>query len=120
MLATAVVDNLVVAADPYAREASVFYWERGRPSTLAVVDAVVRADDPQLVELGKKLLAEPADPRAYAVLRSALIDRAGHADQRRRLAPIFDAAWSAECVSRLGYHVGPRYEPAAPVIAADD
>src|SRR4051812_39201552 len=75
-LSKAVVDNLVVAADPYSRQACVYFWEHGRPYTLAVVDAVVGADDPEIVALGRKLLAEPTDPRPYAALRSTLIERA--------------------------------------------
>ncbi len=117
VLATAVVDSLVVAADPDARRASVVYWEQGRRWTEAVVEAVKTTQDPAIRSLGVSLLDEPADPVRYANLRSALLDRDG---KEPSAAAIFDLAWQAECNSRIGYHLGPLHETDAAPVPADE
>ena len=45
LLASAVVDTIAVAADPRSREASIFYWERGRRLALAVGEATQQLKD---------------------------------------------------------------------------
>lgn len=116
VLAAAVADTLVVAADPYSRHASIFYWERSRPFVTAVVDAVTAAEEP-IASSGRKLLADPIAPEPYFALRQALLDRAGTS---RSVDAIFDLAWQAECNSRLGFLVGPRYAPSTPPVDVDE
>ncbi len=117
VLATAVVDSLVVAADPDARRASIVYWEQGRRWTGAVVEAVTTSQDPAIRSLGWSLLDEPADRARYADLRSALLDRD---DEQPSIAAIFDLAWQAECNSRVGYHLGPLHDPDALPVSAEE
>jgi hypothetical protein len=115
VLATAAVDSIVVAADPKARSASAYFWDRGRPFTDAVVQAVRGSEDPVLRSLSEHLMADPADPERYFALRSALIKTAAEIT-----APIYDAAWRAECNSRLGYQLGRRYHRDEPPVRPDE
>lgn len=116
-LARAVADTLVVAADPAARGASVVYWTDGRPWTTAVADAVRAYGDEQIRSLAGQLLAAPSDPRRHAALVAALAARDPAPPE---LAPILDLAWAAECHSRIGYHLGPRYTAQAPTRSVAD
>jgi len=116
ILATAVADSLVVAADPYARHSGLYYWELARPWTSAVADAVRKADDLTIRSLGERLLDDPADPAGHAELRSALVERGGEP----ATAVIFDLAWQAECNSRMGYHLGPLHDRGAVPVSADE
>ena len=116
-LARAVADTLVVAADPAARAASVVYWTDGRPWTTAVADAVRAYGDEQIRSLAGQLLAAPSDPRRHAALVAALAARDPAPPE---LAPILDLAWAAECHSRIGYHLGPRYTAQAPTRSVAD
>lgn len=104
VLATAVVDSIVVAADPDARKSGLYYWELARPWTQAVVEAVLSASDPAIRSLGERLVADPGDASRYAELHAVLVDGERVVD-----AKIFERAWLAECNSRVGYHYGPRH-----------
>lgn len=106
VLATAVADSIVVASDQGARNSSLYYWDRGRPWTGAVVEAVTKSDDPVIRSLGEQLVADPADQASYFALRSALLNSNGTQSSG---TAIYDLAWQAECNSRLGYHLGARY-----------
>jgi len=117
VLATAAVDSLVAASDQHARNSSIYYWERGRPWTGAVVEAVQKSDDPTIRSLGADLIADPADPARYFALRAALLDTA---TDNPSTAAIYDLAWQAECNSRLGYHVGPLYQRDVTRVTADE
>ncbi len=44
----------------------------------------------------------------------------GRAAARPAAAEIFEAAWEAECNSRLGYLLGPGYRPGEPPLPADE
>ena len=115
VLATAVADSIVVASDPAARSSSAYFWDRGRPWTGAVVEAVTGSDDPEIRSLGAALAADPGDPGGYFALRSALLRGARDV---AALRPVYRLAWRAECNSRLGYQLGPDYrrdEPPVPV-----
>jgi N-terminal domain of galactosyltransferase len=116
VLAAAAADCVVVASDPRARSASAYFWDRGRPWTGAVTQAVTASDDPQIRSLGRDLAADPADPARYFALRKELV-AAGLAG-RPAAAAIFDLAWQAECNSRLGYLLGPGYRPGEPPLPA--
>ncbi|MEV6805713.1 glycosyltransferase [Streptomyces sp. NPDC017405] len=109
-LADAVVTTLAVDADPQAREASIFYWERGLPYRQAVTEAVAQVPDPALLAAARALRDRPADPATHAALHRRLTapadDRAAPA-----LDKLFAQAWQAESNSRLGYHLGARYRP---------
>ncbi|MFF5471392.1 galactosyltransferase-related protein [Streptomyces achromogenes] len=111
-LADAVVTTLAVDADPQAREASIFYWERGLPYRKAVVEAVAQVPDGELRAAAEALRSRPADPATHAALHRRLTELA-----RDRAAPaldkLFTEAWQAESNSRLGYHLGARYSPSA-------
>jgi N-terminal domain of galactosyltransferase len=115
VLATAAVDSIVVASDTRARSASAYFWDRGRPWTGAVVEAVSRCEDPVIRSLGHDLAADPLDPARYFALRSALT----RADEAA-VAGIYDLAWQAESNSRLGYQLGPRYERDEPPVRVDE
>ena len=69
VLATAVVDNLVIASDPDAPASGVYYWEISRPWRDAVVAAVRASADDTIRTLGEAVLEAPADPRHYAALQ---------------------------------------------------
>ncbi|MFG1847960.1 glycosyltransferase [Micromonospora carbonacea] len=107
-LASAVADSLVVAADPQAPESSIFYWERGRPYTRAVVDAVRDVDDAEVRRLAEALLADTRNPRAYAALHRALTALAA-APPSDKVAALFAHGWRAESNCRLGSHLGALY-----------
>ena len=110
-LAAAVVDTLVIASDPKARQASIFYWERGRAHTLAVLDAIDRVDDRRTRELAARLTADSADPAVYHELKARLAES--------RPSELFELAWLAECNSRLGFHLGPDYRAAGHAVSAE-
>ena len=116
VLARAVADSLVIAADPDAR-ASPLYWQAAEPSLRAVVDAVRSAADEEIRFLGERLLQNPARARGHAELVDALLRQE---PEQSPLAALFELAWAAECPSRLGYHVGPGYMTDVPAIQADD
>ena len=120
VLASAVVDTLAVAADPRSREASIFYWERGRELALAVVEAVGRVQDARARELAAVLSADPADPSAYHALHRRLVELRAATDDREALDELFARAWLSESNSRLGYHLGARYAPDGSAPRAED
>jgi hypothetical protein len=109
LLAAAVVTTLAVGFDPQAREASIFYWERGRPYRQAVVEAAERTQDETVTRLVGELRACPADPARHLALRTRLIQVAGGGDGPA-LDTLFERAWEAESNSRLGYHMGRHYD----------
>lgn len=111
VLATAVVDSIVVASDPRARSSSAYFWDRGRPWTGAVVQAVMNSEDPLIRSLGQELMADPTDPGHYFDLRSALMTTDANS-----AAKIYDLAWRAECNSRLGYQLGRHYDRTEPTV----
>jgi N-terminal domain of galactosyltransferase/Glycosyl transferase family 2 len=137
ILATAVADSLVVAADPGARAASIVFWTMARPWTGAVVEAVLAARDDEVRCAGKRLLDDPASAAGYAALRSALLRRDDQARNNRardnqardnqarddrdpELAAIFRAAWDAECNCRVGYHLGSLHTPDSATVTAGE
>jgi hypothetical protein len=108
--ALAAADSLVVAADDFARTASILYWQDSRPWVGAVREA---ADDlpPDLRSLADALTTRYAQYSPYAEFREALAGAARSADAA--VSTIFTRAWEAEANSRLGYRIGPAYgEPA--------
>lgn len=116
ILAIAVADTLAVASDPQARHASIFYWERGRAQALAVVKAVAALNAPAIQQMVTELLEHPEDPGIYFDLKTHLLPLAqsvGTGVQENATEALFAAAWQSECISRLGYHLGSAYEPAA-------
>lgn len=116
VLATAVVDSIVVARDPEARRSSLLYWEWACPWTQAVVTAVENAENPEIRALGGRLVHEPTVPDHYHRLRAALIDQAALPST----APLFDAAWEAECNSRIAFHLGGQPIGDAEPVSAED
>jgi glycosyl transferase family 7 (putative galactosyltransferase) len=115
VLATAVVDSIVVASDARARSASAYFWDRGRPWTSAVVQAVRDSEDPVIRSLGQDLMADPSDPGHYFALRSALTTT-----DTATAASVYDLAWQAECNSRLGYQLGRHYDRAEPPVRPEE
>ncbi|MEO3751898.1 galactosyltransferase-related protein [Streptomyces sp. B6B3] len=111
LLAAAVVTTLAVDFDPQAREASIFYWERGRSYRRAVVAAAERTGDETVALLVDELRARPADPALHLALRTRLVRLAGESGDGGgpALGTLFERAWEAECNSRLGYHLGRHY-----------
>jgi glycosyltransferase involved in cell wall biosynthesis len=118
-LAAAVADSLVVASDPEAREASIFYWMRGRPYVTAVADAVERVEDPIIRELAAALMAVPSEPVTYRRLRAHL-EVITSPEKATAMEVLFDLAWRAECNSRIGYHLGPHYGESGMAVGVKD
>ncbi|MHC3470928.1 glycosyltransferase family 2 protein [Streptomyces sp. 7R007] len=112
-LASAVVTTLAVDADPQAREASIFYWERGRDHRRAVVEAAGRTGDEAVGRLVADLRQRPADPTPHHALIRQLVKTAEQGTSPA-LAALFERGWQAEANSRLGYHLGRAYTAAAP------
>ncbi|MGH9112674.1 MAG: hypothetical protein ACRDZN_10335 [Acidimicrobiales bacterium] len=111
VLATAVADSLVVAADDrMGPTASVFYWHNAQPLVAGVVAAVAALGDDRLDQAAAALRREPSSYGPYRALHQALTDLARRAPGRT--AELFDAAWRAETVSRLGYRIGPDHDTA--------
>ncbi|MFG1675333.1 glycosyltransferase [Micromonospora sp. NPDC049282] len=108
-LAAAVADTLVVAADPRARSASPTYWDqaqRWRAEVTAEVRALAGGPARTLAE---QLIEAPDSARTYFRLRDALTRLAARPDADAGAGSLFRAAWRAEGMSRIGYHVGRRY-----------
>ncbi len=116
ILATAVVDSIVIAVDPAARRSSLLYWEWAQPWTEAVVTAVKKAEDATIRSLGERLVQDPTVPGHYHQLRAALVEQAA----RPSTAPLFDAAWEAECNSRLAFHLGGQPASGAEPVSAEE
>lgn len=116
VLATAVVDNLVVSADPDAPASGIYYWEISRPWRDAVVNAVTTSEDAQIRALGTDVVQHPADPVRYRALHRALLERRSEP----AIENILQLGWRAECNSRLGHVLGTGYGArVAPVTAVD-
>ena len=118
VLASAVVDTLAVAADPRSREASIFYWERGRELALAVVEATGRLEDEFARELAVALSADPDDPATYHALHTRLVELQAAPVRTQALDELLRLAWLSESNSRLGYHLGSRYVPGGTSLGA--
>ncbi|WP_394840135.1 hypothetical protein LVJ94_24935 [Pendulispora rubella] len=116
VLAAAAADSLVIASDPDAEISNRTYWKRGRPWIDAVVASVAQAPDETIRTLGASLQADPQDAGRYFELRTALAERA----EPISTEAIFEAAWEAACHSRLGFHVGPRYERTSAPVGVHD
>ena len=115
-LATAVADSLVVASDAAARTASIFYWDRGRSYTRAVVEAVHDVESATVRDRCRQLLGDSTSPETYYGVRRA-VTAAWAGGPAPGLVSLVDLAWQAECNSRLGFHLGPDYDdPAAPPV----
>nr|WP_202458058.1 galactosyltransferase-related protein [Streptomyces sp. SID5464] len=108
LLATAVVTTLAVDFDPQAREASIFYWDRGLAYRRAVVQAAERTGDETVERLVGALRVRPADPALHDALRMRLVRLAAEGGGAG-LDTLFERAWEAESNSRLGYHLGRCY-----------
>ncbi|MFE2061082.1 glycosyltransferase [Streptomyces sp. NPDC059467] len=108
-LATAVVTTLAVHFDPQAREASIFYWERGLSYREAVVAAAERTGDETTSCLVGELRERPADPAVRLALHTRLVELAADGGGEA-LETLFGRAWAAESNSRLGYHLGRHYD----------
>lgn len=118
VLATAAVTTLAVHFDPQAREASIFYWERGLSYRRAVVEAAERTGDDTVVRLVGGLRTRPADPDLHIALRTRLVDLAGEGGGPA-LDTLFERAWEAESNSRLGYHLGRHYDGGRATVGVD-
>lgn len=110
-LAKAVADLLVVAADEGAKQAALSYWYRSRPWVGSVVEALHAVADPQVRRCGQALLEHPGDPQRYWVLRDLLAEQPCGCTEA-----LFDAAWRAECHTRIGFHLGSDYRADEPPI----
>jgi hypothetical protein len=107
LLAAAVCDSLVVAADGCARRASPTYWHLSQSWVTPVVEAVRALAAGPVRDLGERVLAAPADPAPYRRLRRALAGMGTRGDGGA--GALFAVAWRAAANARLGYHLGTRY-----------
>ncbi|MBR7833020.1 glycosyltransferase [Actinospica durhamensis] len=110
VLAAAVADSLVVLSDPGASRSGLYYWGLAKPWNEAVAAALRAVDEPRVTKVGEALAGEPENASHYRELRSALEEAEADAPG---LAALLEAGWQAQCNSRIGYHVGPRYDAAA-------
>jgi hypothetical protein len=105
--ARTVTDSLVVATDDGARQAGLSYWHRSRPWVEAVAEAARKVTRSRVRISAERLLAAPDSPTPYWDLRRLLV----HGVDDPKLADLFTVAWRSECHSRIGYHIGPAYDP---------
>lgn len=112
-LAGAVVTTLATHFDPQARGVAVAYWERASSCRQEVADAVKRLHDDTLHRLVSALRTNPSDPAVHRQLHGRLTQTALQRTDREAEA-LFELAWRAECVSRIGYHMGPAYHADGP------
>ena len=73
-LARAVANTLVIASDPQAEHASIFYWAHGRRYALAVVEAMRHLEDMPVCKVAERLMQNPADPDIYFDLIGQLVE----------------------------------------------
>ncbi|MFY1693399.1 glycosyltransferase [Plantactinospora sp. WMMB782] len=106
-LAAAVADTLVVTADPRARSASPTYWDQARRWRDEVTTEALALAADSVRTLAGQLVEAPDSTRTYFRLRTALARLAARPDAGTEA--LFRAAWRAEGMSRIGYHVGRRY-----------
>lgn len=104
-LARAVADTLVIASDTQAEHASIFYWAHGRRYALAVVEAMRNLPDMSVRKIAERLIHNPADADIYFDLIGQLAELY-RSPSSMKLDTLSTAAWTAECNSRLGLHVG--------------
>jgi hypothetical protein len=120
LLVRAVADTLVVAADPDAAAVAPVYWHKSHPWLRSVANALRVVPDRQVTAAADLLMAVPRSFAAHQQFRSRLT--AATRRDRAAFAELLEAAWAAECNSRIGYHVGSYYAagPAeAPSATAD-
>jgi hypothetical protein len=111
LLMRAVADTLVVASDPDAAAMAPVYWHKSRPWLQSVTSALRLVPDQQVTAAAELLMTRPRSFAAHQEFRSRLAAAAGR--DRAGLARLLEAAWAAECNSRIGYHIGSGY-PDAP------
>ncbi len=110
-LARAVANTLVIASDPQAEHASIFYWAHGREYVLAVVKAMRTLADRRVRAFAENLMQNPTHAETYFDLTRYLAEL--HCTSpSETLDRLFKVAWVAECNSRLGLHVGRHVEAA--------
>jgi hypothetical protein len=115
-VARCAADALVVLSDPYPRSVASYYWHMARPWLSAVAGQLASCGEPDIRQAAADLQGDPASTGAYwslcRLLDSALRNEPEH------VAGVSDAAHEASNRSRLGYHLGPKYPPAAGEISA--
>ena len=72
LLAAAVADSLVVATDPEAKKASIYFWDRAQPYLRALVAAIAECTDQKLRDLANAVQRDPSGAAPYWALRSYL------------------------------------------------
>lgn len=115
--ARAVAEALVVAADDGARQSGLSYWQRSRPWMAAVVAEVDRLPPGDARDRCERLLADPADAKAFWQLCECLAQPARTPTEPT--AELLSTAWHAMLNCRIGYHVGRRYLPDVADLSAD-
>ncbi|WP_179118026.1 glycosyltransferase [Saccharothrix sp. ALI-22-I] len=108
MLASAVTDSIVVWTDSGSRDAAVIFWHWSREWLSPVVQAIHDIPDEQVQKNLASLLSNPGCPSGYHGLRNALVELADRSPGATR--ELFRLAWRAESNSRIGYHLGERYQ----------
>ena len=110
LLARAVADLLVIAADEQARAASPTYWSHSESGRAEVLAAAAALTEPGLRGLIDSLLDEPTSVTGYHQLREALTRSASRPGESDAL---FRTAWRVDSMARMGYHAGTGYQPDA-------
>lgn len=106
-LAESIAGSVVLACDTAAQGASAVYWELSRGTHEEVLGALEKLPEPHIVRLYRRLADDPSRAAAYQSLVAALAESLQrNTEGARRLA---DAAWRAECISRLRTHVGSQF-----------
>ncbi|MEV6689890.1 glycosyltransferase [Micromonospora sp. NPDC051196] len=117
VLAKAVADNLVVAADPDAPASGLYYWEISRPWRDKVVEAVRACPTETIRTLGESVLDDPTDHLRYWALHAALVERHGRDSV---VDDILTLGWRAECNSRLGHVLNEDYTSDAVPVTVEE
>ncbi|BFU45547.1 glycosyltransferase [Krasilnikovia sp. MM14-A1004] len=108
-MAHAVAAAVVLKADDGARAANPYYWHRAQPLLTAVLTEIDSYGDADLAAATAELLGDPrsvgAWERVHELVAASVTDAA--------TAPLVRAAREVAMKSRLDYHIGHRYDPAA-------
>jgi hypothetical protein len=116
-VARCAADALVVLSDPYPRSVASYYWHMAQPWLSAVAGQLTSCGEQEIRQAAADLQSDPASAFAYWSL-CRLVDSALR-NNAERVAGLADAAHEASNRSRLGYHLGLKYPPAAAGISAE-
>ena len=102
--AVAVADALVVHADPGAKDANLYYWQRAQRWIEPVVSLSTRCGLPEVRTAARELIVRPESPDHHRRLCDRLVT--GWRRRPEVVGPILGRGWEARRHARVGYHLG--------------